>query len=207
LSTFENIQRRKPLGKLGSNGPRRALRPDAQPFDEVRITTVPRYKTSGLSGDEWRISAKISFYRKSHVVHEKIVSTVEHACGFLMAEFYNACDAGHGYYAGEEELCDQEGCSERATVTYRVKKEFSRSRPHEWNVEYDEIVIRKFCQRHSKRGDCAFDDADANYELISGQQKEPVQNDVSESIFGGVVSMEESDGENETPSGGTPTGN
>jgi hypothetical protein len=37
----------------------RAQKPDAQAFDEVRIKTVPRYKTSGLSGDEWRISATI----------------------------------------------------------------------------------------------------------------------------------------------------
>lgn len=43
---------------------RRALRPDAQACDEIRIYTVPRYKTSGLSGDEWRISAVTEFYRK-----------------------------------------------------------------------------------------------------------------------------------------------
>jgi len=50
---------------------RRALRPDAQAFDEVRITTVPRYKMSGLSGDEWRISGKIQLLRKGRVVAEK----------------------------------------------------------------------------------------------------------------------------------------
>gem|GEM_PF-6705725 len=43
---------------------RYALRPDAQAFDEIRIVTVPRYKTSGLSGDEWRISAMIQFFAK-----------------------------------------------------------------------------------------------------------------------------------------------
>jgi hypothetical protein len=50
---------------------RRALRPDAQAFDEVRIVTVPRYKISGLSGDEWRISSHIEFYRKGRKVHER----------------------------------------------------------------------------------------------------------------------------------------
>ena len=43
----------------------RDLKPDAQAFDAVRITTVPRYKTSGLSGDEWRISAHVELLRKN----------------------------------------------------------------------------------------------------------------------------------------------
>ena len=54
-----------------NNQIRRALKPDAQAFDEVRITTVPRYKMSGLSGDEWRISGKIQLLRKGKVVAEK----------------------------------------------------------------------------------------------------------------------------------------
>jgi len=47
-----------------------ALRPDANSFDEIRIRTIPRYKTSGLSGDEWRISMVTEFLRKGKVVHE-----------------------------------------------------------------------------------------------------------------------------------------
>lgn len=46
-----------------------ALRPDAQAFDEIRIVTVPRYKQSGLSGDEWRIHAEApSWSRRSHEI-------------------------------------------------------------------------------------------------------------------------------------------
>ena len=48
--------------------PSRALKPDAQAFDEVRIVTVPRYKRSDLSGDEWRISAEIQFYRNGVLI-------------------------------------------------------------------------------------------------------------------------------------------
>lgn len=47
----------------------RAYRPDAQAFDEIRIFTVPSYKTSGLSGDEWRISATVEFYRNGILRH------------------------------------------------------------------------------------------------------------------------------------------
>jgi hypothetical protein len=181
--------------------PDRALKPDAQAFDEVRITTIPRYKTSGLSGDEWRISAKIQFMRKGRVVHESGASTIEHACGFLMAEFYRAIDDGKGYYAGEDDLCDQEGCSEQATVTYRVKKRFSRDNPFEWNEELKELTVRKFCARHSKRGDCGFDDADANYELLYGNPSKPDAQDVKPSIFGGTIRLEVDGGDDETQTG------
>lgn len=173
---------------------KRILRPDAQAFDEVRIITVPRYKTSGLSGDEWRISAKILFMRKGRVVHESGCRDVEVACGVLMAEHMRATDDGKGYFTGEENFCDQEGCSEQATVTYRVKKRFSRDNPHEWNEEYNPkvwgIPIRKFCAKHSRRGDCAFDDADANYELIEERRQEPDAKDVKESAFGGVIRLD-----------------
>lgn len=147
--------------------PERALKPDAQPFDEVRIKTVPRYKTSEFSGDEWRISASIEFLRKGKVVHESSCRNVEVACGLVMAEYYKACDDGKGHFEGEENLCDQEGCSESATVTYRLKREYSRDRPHEWNMAIDDLRVRKFCKKHEKRGDAAFDDSDENYELLS----------------------------------------
>ncbi len=176
------------MSPLGSSV-NRALRPDAQAFDEVRILTVPRYKTSGMSGDEWRISASIQFLHKGRIVHEASVRNVETACGFLMAEYYHALDEGKGYFAGEEDLCDQEGCREKATVTYRIKKEFSRDNPHEWNRELNEVRIRMFCARHSRRGDCAFDDADENYEILSGKIGDLEPKDVSPSVFGGVIKI------------------
>ena len=154
------------MGKLGERQ-RRALKPDAQAFDEVRIITVPRYKQSGLSGDQWRISASIQLYRKGKLISETGCSDIEHACYLVGARHMEACDRGEGYFAGEENFCDQEGCSQQATVTYRVKKEYSHDYPFEWNKEFkDEVVIRKFCNRHQTRGDQSFDDSDRNYELI-----------------------------------------
>lgn len=145
--------------------PRRALKPDAQAFDEVRIITVPRYKQSEMSGDEWRISASIQFYRKGKLILESGCSSIESAVYLVGARFMEACDNAKGYFAGEGDFCDQEGCSEKSTVTYRVKKEYSRNRPHEWNRDIDdEVVIRKFCDKHKRRGDSSFDDCDKNYE-------------------------------------------
>lgn len=146
--------------------PRRALKPDAQAFDEVRIVTVPRYKESELSGNEWRISASIQFFRKGKLIIETGCRNIESAVHLVGARYMIACDDAHGYFAGEGNICDQEGCCDAATVTYRVLREYSRDNPHEWNKEYDHLVIRKFCDKHKRRGDSSCDDSDQNYEEI-----------------------------------------
>lgn len=162
--------------------PHRAIRPDAQAFDEIRITTVPRYKTSGLSGDEWRISARVQFFRKGIVVHESGgARDVETACRFLAYDHARACDDGNAYFAGIDDFCDQEGCAEQATVTYRLKEEFARKRPTEWHGPPRVETHRRFCRRHSRRGDCGFEDSDANYELVAGEPGGPPLTDVRES--------------------------
>ena len=158
---------------------RRALRPDAQAFDEVRIMTMPRYKTSGLSGDEWRISASLQFLRKGVVVHEAGYRNIEMACVFAAAEYYRAQDDGKGYFAGESNTCDQEGCCAMATNVLRLKEEFCRNGHSSDPYEYDKRpLVRKFCDRHSRRGDCGLEDADRNYEVLSGGQSSPHACDV-----------------------------
>jgi hypothetical protein len=141
----------------------RALKPDAQAFDEIRIFTVPRYKTSGLSGDEWRISARIEFWRKGKLCAEDGARDVESAAKFLAWKLAMACDDGKAYYAGEGDICDQEGCANPATVTLRLRKRFCRD-GHEY--EPHGIEVRKFCDQHKTRGDCGLDDADVNYEAM-----------------------------------------
>jgi hypothetical protein len=161
----------------------RALKPDAQAFDEVRITTIPRYKMSGLSGDEWRISGKIQLLRKGRVVAEKGMRDVETCAQALPYFILDSMDNGLGYFAGEDDFCDQEGCSEIATVTYRVKEEFCRDHPHEHHKALTNIVVRKFCAKHSKRGDAGFDDSDSNYELLEGKPELPDEDDMKPSLW------------------------
>jgi hypothetical protein len=149
---------------LGSKE-RRALRPDAQAFDEVRFVTMPRYKTSGLSGDEWRISIKVQFFRKGRLVHEDAVThDMEKAMAFAAYKYSQAIDDGKAMFAGEDDYCDQEGCSEKATVKLYKKRSYCNdghpSTPH--LPEY-----RMFCDKHQKRGDCGLDDADHNYDLVA----------------------------------------
>src|SRR5215510_8404138 len=112
--------------------PNNDLRPDCQAFDQIVITTVPRYKTSHLSGDEWRISAHVKFYRKNKVVHETNFGNVEVACRYLGVEFDKAISDGKAFFAGDGKTCDQEGCSEPSTVTYKKKFDYcNKGHKHE----------------------------------------------------------------------------
>lgn len=143
---------------------RRALKPDAQPFDEIRIKTVPRYKMSEMSGDEWRISARIEFLRKGKKVFEDSYSALESAVAFLPGIYATEGSGRSGFYAGEGNVCDQEGCSELADHKYRLKKSYCRD-GHP--AELKDVVYRLFCDRHATRGDCGLEDSDKNYEKMS----------------------------------------
>lgn len=147
-------------GSLGLEKPWNDLRPDAQAFDEVRIVTVPRYKQSGLSGDEWRISASIQLYRKGKLIVERGCGTVEAATAILPGFWLECIDNGKGFFGGDGVHCDQEGCAALATVRYRKKADYCRQ-GHK--TEPHRPTYRHFCDRHETRGDCGLDDADVNY--------------------------------------------
>ena len=140
----------------------RYTKPDAQGFDEIRFVTVPRYKESGLSGDEWRISVTMQFWRKGKLVHEEGGwHNTEVAMGFAYATYAKACDDGHALYCGEDDICDQEGCAEKATVKYYLKAKYDKHSGHK--TEVDKPTYRLFCNKHKQRGDCGLEDTDDNY--------------------------------------------
>lgn len=141
-----------------------ALRPDAQAFDEVRITTVPRWKESELSGCEWRISAKIEYLRNGVVKHEAYAGDTKTACGLAYYHYVNAMDNAKGYFASADDFCDQEGCKEKATVVYQLKETYC-NRGHK-NEKFTP-QHRQFCERHKHRGDQSFEDSDSNYVEVS----------------------------------------
>lgn len=150
--------------KLGETK-HRALRPDAQAFDEIRLKTFPRYKTSGLSGDEWRISVIAQFFRNGKLMHEVWAGhNMEAAVPHLYTAYGKAIDEGKAYFAGEDQYCDQEGCSKMATHTYTKIKDWCSGCGN--SKETLGESTRKFCDEHKTRGDCGLDDADANYEKI-----------------------------------------
>jgi hypothetical protein len=139
--------------------------PDDRWIDEVRMVTVPRFKTSGLSGDEWRTSVRIEFWRKGEVIHTRTVGDLQAALMMVAAEYVRFGDDGIDNPESTNHLCFQPGCSDKAVSEYELKANYCReghkSEPH-WSER------RRFCQKHLRRGDCALEDADANYTVIAG---------------------------------------
>ncbi len=148
------------------NNLRRAQKPDAQGFDEIRIITAPRFKESELSGNEWRISAVTQFMRNGVVIHETSARNVETAAHLLSYHLLEAYDHGKGYFAGEGNICDQEGCANPATVTLEQIKEGCGKCGSVKQPEYSR-PFRKFCDRHKQRGDSSLDDMDESYKEIN----------------------------------------
>ena len=146
-------------------------------YDEVEIVTVPRFKTSDLSGDEWRTSAVLRLKRKGQTLFERSFGRLETACAFLPGLFIESLEGGFQLEMERPSTCMQPGCAKDATVHYRMKHQY-----------YDGQILddhgtefrRHFCDEHAHRGDSSYEDCDANYELIAGKpaDKANIPNDV-----------------------------
>lgn len=134
-------------------------------FDEVHIKIVPRFKTSDMSGDEWRTSARLQFFRKGELVFERGVSTMEVAAAFLPYLLITVLENGEYDEPKDSHKCTQPGCSKTATVELRMKQQY-----HDGDILPDHgMEYRcKFCDEHAHRGDADYNDRDENYELIEG---------------------------------------
>jgi len=150
----------------------RTLRPDHQLFDEIIIRTVPRYKTSDLSGDEWRISAVIEYRCKGKIMHSRGLCDIKTALDFAKSEYWVASDNGRNDINYEEMFCDQEGCLNKWTKKFILKSRYCKS-GHKTENQFGDY--RAFCDQHHKRGDCGLDDADDNYEYNEVQVKENIK--------------------------------
>lgn len=166
MNSQNKLWKENTMSKLGETK-HTIIPPDRQAFDEVRITTVPRYKMSGLSGNEWRISAKIEFLYKGKVVFETGAGDVHWAIAMLQSHYikqnepipYNPTEFWDKY-------CNQEGCKNPPTITYKLKNRYCneghKTQPYQ-------IELRHFCEEHKIRGDCGLEDADTNYELVENK--------------------------------------
>ena len=191
----------------------------------LRASIVPRYKTSGMSGDEWRISARLevhpnhrdvdgttpvlvqSFgnmrglvehaphflwskarplltygpaalrvYRKEHAIFQEAFASFGDAAMGMSWHIVTANEGRRGVEwervsdADERTHCQQVGCSDAPVNFYRLKQlqygnNHSTFMPPKYEWE-DRFVW--YCARHTTRGDCGLEDADANMELVDG---------------------------------------
>lgn len=131
-------------------------------YDEVHITTVPRFKTSELSGDEWRYSIHVELLRKGRVMAERDWNRLEWALAGLQGWMLKLGDKGVEVHATDD-LCMQPGCSKPYTVEYRMTR---RGCGHCGNIHRyaGDDYRRRFCDKHKRRGDSDLDDMDLIYE-------------------------------------------
>lgn len=139
--------------------------PDAERFDAVTVETLPRWKESELSGDEWRFSYRARFY--SHGIEVAAIrgGSVEDCLLQAAAQFSRVKPHEDAPKKLLEEVCCQPGCEEAWTVLMHPHTRCS-SDGSILRDPYPDHYVRGFCARHRHRGDCAIDDADPNYTVV-----------------------------------------
>ncbi|MCK4501106.1 hypothetical protein KAU11_11465 [Candidatus Babeliales bacterium] len=147
---------------------KRARRPNAQPFDEVRMFIKPRFKMSVVSGNEWRTRIHVICKHKGNEVLSFTEGTMREATKKLKIEINRMEQVDPELYLGKGSSCDQEGCANLADYIYKVKKKFDQNHTEtDANEGLDHIVVRHFCERHSVRGNYSNQsDNDNNYLVI-----------------------------------------
>ena len=150
---------------------------DDDGIDEIRIFVRERYKTSGLSGDEWRFARVMQFMCKGQVVFERAFNgSLDRVASWVPWMFTDAMESGDmgqrlNDIRDKAGLCMQPGCAEPAVSVYEIIEEFGsqgqRLHPDEASSKWHSHR-RRFCQRHLTRGDCGREDSDQNYRVISG---------------------------------------
>lgn len=164
---------------------------DFASFDRIELVVTPRYKTSGLSGDEWRTGVVVKFHFKGEVVHETFFTSMRYAVMLLGAEWTKAQEPiPMAVIKLEKAKCDQPGCHRDAVARFKLKRLTSDCGeyldPADQHLEY----YRKFCKRHLRRGDCGREDADDNYEPLDGIGPEQSSNlEESPAAFGGIIEV------------------
>lgn len=155
-------------------------------YDDIRISILPRYKTSGLSGDEWRFSYVAEIFWKGFRIGSRGWSRMEHAIRSLdnwinylqesiQFEFKKYDDEPRGHpwaiafpdHRLLAEFCAQPGCPNLATHTF-IKKNTYCVGPGNCGAKHSKLGVHavRFCPKHCTRGDCDMEDADSNLELF-----------------------------------------
>lgn len=143
--------------------------PEFESFDRIEFRVVPRYKMSGLSGDEWRQHVQVDFYFKGEKVHETGFRDMQAALMMTGAEWMKATSPiPMRVIEIERAKCDQASCANDAVGKYLLKRETSDRGDYIDPATIYGRSYRQFCKRHAQRGDCSREDSDSNYEPIGG---------------------------------------
>jgi hypothetical protein len=164
---------------------------DDKIIDEFDLKPKLRYKSSGLSGDEWRVSYELTIKRKGTILFQRSYHTPQdaiHHMPWLMRAMFEGGIEGFDEKAWEQRIADDEttcaqpGCGEPGTVCYQFKDIYAPNGEGPLpNEDAPYPYVTQFCAAHSTRGDCGREDAESNYIKLSGEVEEPDPEMVKES--------------------------
>lgn len=146
-------------------------------FDGVHIALQPRFKTSEVSGDEWRFSWRVWLVRKGVMLTELEYGhgsdgtrDLERVLMWVAASLakQRTDEEVANYHLATDGKCANPGCTKEGVVLYkRIKHGCGHCGHREPCTHSWEHHIR-FCMDHAIRGDASLDDSDDNYEQIDG---------------------------------------
>ena len=163
--------------------------PDFEVFDRVELVVVPRYKTSGLSGDEWRTSINAKFYFKGEVMHEQHFRDMKTAVALLPHALMTMEQMPERWHELEKAKCNQVGCPEDFVSKVRLKRLTSKQGEylHPDEGSFTKAHVRQFCRKHVCRGNAGREDSDSNYEVLEGPGPDGSTNTKTSPSAGPVV--------------------
>lgn len=163
---------------------------DSGTHDKVTVETIERWKESEMSGDEYRFSYRVTWWRNGMVFDRRSFGSMAYAqarIGMGTPEERDEEELARRVHSEREmlwtrereaELCAQPACSLFAVAEFRLRKAWC-NRCGEGHISTSD-QRRRFCGRHLLRGDCGLDDADANYVVLRTREI-PAALDASES--------------------------
>lgn len=143
---------------------------DWEPYDKITIELVPRLKTSGMSGDEWRTGVKTILWHKGRPIVETFNTSLRFALANVTAVVeQHSAPIAKEVIEIERHSCDQPSCAEPPVSRYQLKEHFSeRGEKLDPSENQNADYYRQFCARHLYRGDCGREDSDDNYIVLEG---------------------------------------
>ena len=157
--------------------------------DEINVRIVPRYKTSGMSGDEWRQHVQVDFKLKGEVVGGAGFRDIDAMLIGIGGAYHALGDSGIPDEAlkVDDASCDQPSCRNAAVGRFEIKR-LTSERGEYLDPEEQKYAryFRKFCRVHLRRGDCSREDCDDNYIPLDGVSADESTN-VQSSPSGQIV--------------------
>jgi len=140
---------------------------DDEGIDRIELSLEPRYKSSELSGDEWRTSCVVSFYRKGEPLQQFSFSNMETAILALGQLWNNRTDwSPIPLWQLDETQCHQPSCARNATHLFEVRKLYSAQ--GEGPLPADSVTyLVAYCDKHVTRGDGGREDSDSNLSKLN----------------------------------------